>query len=71
MTWKEEQLNVAEGLQQLLVPAQCEPTGCHIYFQIISIISLFMFRAGLKVKGRWAGSSTLKLLSLLYPTPWK
>jgi hypothetical protein len=22
-----------------------------------------------KVKGRWAGSSTLKLLSLLYPTP--
>jgi hypothetical protein len=26
---------------------------------------------GLKVKGRWEGSSTLKLLSLLYPTPWK
>jgi len=26
---------------------QYEPTGCTIYFQFISIINLYMFRAGL------------------------
>ena len=29
------------------IPVQGEPTGCTIYFQFISIINLYMFRAGL------------------------
>jgi hypothetical protein len=37
-------------------------------YQISSIITVY---AEQRLKGRWAGSSTLKLLSFLYPTPWK
>jgi hypothetical protein len=33
----------------------------------MQLLAMFVFM--LKVKGRLAGSSTLKLLSLLYPTP--
>ena len=29
------------------ISVQKEPTGCTIYFQFISIINLYMFRAGL------------------------
>jgi len=29
------------------ISVQQEPTGCTIYFQFISIINLYMFRAGL------------------------
>jgi len=29
------------------ISVQYEPTGCRIYFQFISIINIYMFRAGL------------------------
>jgi len=29
------------------ISVQYEPTGCTIYFQFISVINLYMFRAGL------------------------
>jgi hypothetical protein len=29
------------------IPVQYEPTGCTFYFQFISIINFYMFRAGL------------------------
>jgi len=34
-------------LTTLLYYVQQEPTGCTIYFQFISMINLYMFRAGL------------------------
>jgi hypothetical protein len=29
------------------ISVQCEPIGCTIYFQFISVINIYIFRAGL------------------------
>jgi len=34
------------------ISIQYEPTGCNIYFQFISIINLYIFRAGLQLVSR-------------------
>jgi len=39
--------NVIDKQDRLLFYLQYEPTGCTVYFQFISIINFYMFRAGL------------------------
>ena len=38
--------NVIDKQDRLLFYLQYEPTGCTVYFQFISIINFYMFRAG-------------------------